>query len=63
MVEMDAVVQGDVEQRLLLAVVFVGQLAVFELDGLAFGQERYLNRFSPARRWSRLLCFAFCRLP
>src|ERR1700688_449312 len=39
MVERDAEIQRHVEQRLLLAVIFVGQLSILELHGLAFGQE------------------------
>src|ERR1700733_16150480 len=34
-----SVVERDVENRLFLAVVFVGQLAVLILHGLALGQE------------------------
>jgi hypothetical protein len=44
MIEMDAEVQGHVEQRFLLAVVFIGQLAVLEGNGLAFGKEGDFNR-------------------
>ena len=43
-VERDAEVQGDVENGLLFAVIFVGQFAVLELHRLAFGQERDLHR-------------------
>ena len=39
-IEMDAEVQSDIEQRFLLAMVFVRQLAVLEGHCLAFGKER-----------------------
>src|SRR5258708_5102765 len=40
----NAMVERDVENRLLLAVIFVRQLSVLELHCLAFGQERDLDR-------------------
>src|SRR4029077_12159920 len=43
-VKRDAEVQGDVEDGFLLAVILIGQLAVLEGDGLAFGKESDLNR-------------------
>ena len=42
-----SIVQRDVENRLFLAVIFIWQFAVLELDGLTFGQECNLNLFSP----------------
>ena len=42
-VERNAEVQGYVEKGLLLAVIFVGQFAVLKRDGLAFGEEGYLD--------------------
>jgi hypothetical protein len=44
-VERDVIVQRHVEDGLLFAVIFVRQLAVFKLHGLAFGQEGDLYRF------------------
>src|SRR5262249_38439247 len=43
-VETDAIVECHVEQGLLFAVVLVRQLAIFELLGIAFGQECDLHR-------------------
>ena len=57
------IVQRDVEDRLFLAVIFVGQLAVLELHGLAFGQECDLHRVFAGRVFGRgagSLCFFFC---
>ena len=51
-------------KRLLLAVIFVGQLAVFELNGLAFGQKGDLHRvFAGSVDGQRLRCLAFFLLP
>ena len=58
-VERDVMVQRDVEDGLFLAVIFVGQFAVLELHGLAFGQKRDLTVFSCFRR-GRLR--SMCRL-
>jgi hypothetical protein len=44
MVERDVIVQRHVEDRLLLAVILVRQLAVLESDCLTLRQERYLYR-------------------
>src|SRR5579859_525986 len=43
MIERDAEIEGDVEQGLLFAVIFVGKLAMLELHRLAFGQEGDLH--------------------
>ncbi len=43
-IEPDAIVQRDVQQRFLFAVILVGQLAVLELNRLALGKERDLHR-------------------
>src|SRR5580704_17566365 len=43
-IEADAVVQSNIQQRLFLAVVFVRQLAVIKFHGFAFGQKRDLHR-------------------
>src|ERR1700739_1196933 len=43
--------------------ILIGQLAVLELHGLAFGQERDLNRVFAGSFFSRhagSLCFFFC---
>jgi len=42
-VELDSVVERDIENRLLFAMIFVGQLAVLKRDRLAFGKEGDLN--------------------
>jgi hypothetical protein len=42
-VEPDSIVQRHIEKRLFLAVIFVRQLAIFELDGFSVGKERDLN--------------------
>src|SRR5205809_1103885 len=60
---MRAVVQCNIKNRLLFAMVFVGQLAVLELHGLASRHEHNfhrvlaacINNSSPAA-----LCFFFC---
>src|SRR5215471_8151175 len=62
-VEADSVVQSDVEDRLLFAVIFVGKLVVFELDGFALGQKSYLNDVLAGcihGRGSCSLCFIVC---
>ena len=46
MIERDVIIERDIEERLLFAVIFVRQLAVFELDSLAFGEERNLTVLS-----------------
>src|SRR5437667_151463 len=61
-VQPHAVVQRDIQDGLLFAMVFVGQLAVLELYGLAFGHEHDFNRvlagcINNSRRTG--LCFLF----
>src|SRR5579872_3027332 len=61
-VEGDAEIQRDVEDRLLFPMIFVRQLAVLESDGLAFGQECYLHGVlarSFLGNCSGALCFLF----
>src|SRR5271166_680252 len=47
--EVKTEVHGDVEQRLRLAVVLVGELAVLELKGLVLGEKRDLHRICAGR--------------
>jgi hypothetical protein len=47
MIEMNAEVERNIEQRLFLAVVFVGQAAVLECDSLAFRKESDFDRVLP----------------
>ena len=61
-VERNAKVQGDVEDRFFFAVIFVGELAVLERYGFALGEEGYLDKVFGrgfGRRGSRTLSLFF----
>ena len=47
-VEFDVVIERDIRKRLRLAMVQISQFAVFECDGLAFGQK---CNFDSCFRW------------
>src|SRR5208337_770382 len=58
--QMQAEVHGHVQERLRLAVLLVGQLAVFKLEALVLGKERDANRVRPESFFgcrSAALCF------
>jgi len=48
-VEADAIVQRDIENGLLFAVVFIGQFAALEQHTLAFGKKYDFDRVLPRR--------------
>src|SRR5208283_1870938 len=58
--QVQAEVHGHVQDRLRLAVLLVGQLAVFKFEALVLGKERDANRVRPESffgRRSAALCF------
>jgi hypothetical protein len=61
MIEANPVVERDIEQGLLLAVIFVRELAVLKLNDLSLGKERNLDRIFSGRI-HRCGATAFCFL-
>ena len=60
---MNAEVQRDIEQRFVLAVVFVGQLAVLEGDRLALGKEGDFDRIFAGGIHRRRSCYLASLFP